>query len=363
MPYPALPTQLSHIIIRRRSLLRWAGLAVGAALLPSGLSTFKTAMAAAQGKSNALKVTSFPAPTGVSKVVLVHSDDRVSGTRRAIELLQPTGIAGKKIFLKPNYNTADPAPGSTDSQLLEALIQELQNAKAGQITVGDRSGMADTRQVMQQKGLFQLADRYGLKTVVLDELEANQWQYFSPEGIHWKEGFAFAKPALEADAIVTTGCLKSHGGARYTLALKNTIGLVAKQVPGDRFNYMMQDLHVSEHMQWMIAEANAVYQPALVLMDGVDVFTNGGPDKGEKVAANVILAGSDRVAMDVVSLALLRSLGTNAEISQGSIWKLGQIQRAISLGLGAAQPEQIELVAADGASQKIIDRIRPYMKV
>jgi uncharacterized protein (DUF362 family) len=276
--------------------------------------------------------------------------------------LQPNGLQGKSIFLKPNFNTADPAPGATDPKLLEALIQELQNAKVGQITLGDRSGMANTREAMQSKGVFQLADRYGLKVLVLDELPVDQWQYFSAEDTHWKQGFAFARPAMNAEALVSTCCLKTHGGINsFTLSLKNSVGLVAKRVPGDWFNYM-KDLHTSPHIQKMVAEINTVYQPNLVLVDGVEAFIKGGPAVGDKVAANVILAGTDRVAIDVVALGILRSLGASPEVSQGSVWNLEQIRRSVELGLGVDRRDRIELIAGDGASQKLADKINQYIK-
>jgi uncharacterized protein (DUF362 family) len=346
----------------RRKILKWTGLATGAAILPPALYLLQTSLVAAKAKYfESSQVLPQPQPNGASKVVLVRSEDRVTGTRRALDLLQPSNIRGKTVFLKPNCNTADPAPGATDTQLLEALVQELQNAGAGKITLGDRSGMAETRQAMQQKGWFQLADRYGLHPLVLDELTVDRWQYFAAKGTHWQQGFAFARPALDAGAIVNTCCLKTHGGIRsFTLSLKNSVGLVAKHVPGDRFNYM-NDLHTSRHIQQMVAEINAVYQPAFVLMDGVEAFIKGGPASGDTIPANVILAGTDRVAIDVVALGILRSLGTSSEVSQGSVWKLGQIQRAVELGLGAKHPDQIEIVTADGASQKMADGIRKYI--
>jgi uncharacterized protein (DUF362 family) len=346
----------------RRKILRLLGLGTGAALLPPAFYLLTTSLVAAKSRHfDASKIVPQPSPSSTSKVVLVHTEDRVAGTRRALDLLQPNSIKGKPIFLKPNFNTADPAPGATDPKLLEALIQELQNAGAGQITLADRSGMANTRQAMQEKGVFQLADRYGLKVIVLDEMSVDQWQYFSAEGTHWKQGFAFARPALEAGALVSTCCLKTHGGINsFTLSLKNTVGLVAKRVPGDWYNYM-KELHSSQHIQQMVAEVNAVYQPNFVLLDGVEAFVKGGPAVGDKVPANVILAGTDRVAIDVVALGILRSLGASPEVTQGSVWNLAQIRRAVDLGLGVGRSEQIELIAADGASQKIADKIRQYI--
>ncbi|MEQ9016986.1 MAG: DUF362 domain-containing protein, partial [Marinovum algicola] len=70
----------------------------------------------------------------------MRTDDRVAGTQKALDLLQPEGLSDRTIFLKPNYNTGDPAPAATDTQLLEALVQELQTAGSQGITIGDRSG-------------------------------------------------------------------------------------------------------------------------------------------------------------------------------------------------------------------------------
>lgn len=349
----------------RRQVLRLASLAVGAAALPSACQTI--AGTPDQNSSPTPKLAMEPRSTastsGSSRVVLIRTEDRVTGTRQALELLQPEGMTGQTIFIKPNYNTADPAPASTDTELLKALIEEFQAARAGQITIGDRSGMAETRTAMTQKGVFELSDRYGVKTVVLDELAAEDWQSFPAAGTHWPQGFAFARPILQAGAIVNTCCLKTHRfGGHVTLSLKNSVGMVAKYVPGQSHNYM-NDLHTSPQQRLMIAEINRVYQPALVLLDGVEAFVNGGPEAGKTVKAGVILAGTDRVAIDVVGTAILRSLGTTSAVSAGSIWQQDQIRRAVELGLGASHPDQIEIVTADAAGRAMADQLLPLLQV
>lgn len=328
--------------VERRDVLRMAARAASAAFVPSIIPL--SARAAA--------------PDTVSKVVLVATEDRVAGMRAAINLLQPAGIKGQSVFLKPNFNTADPAPAATDADLLEALVQELQQAGSGPITIGDRSGMANTRAAMETKGIFDLADRYGITPVVLDELHGDQWHMFAAEGTHWRRGFGFAGPALDAGAVVTTCCLKTHRfGGHFTLSLKNSVGLVAKQVPGSAYNYM-NELHDSPNQRLMIAEVNAAYRPALILLDGVEAFLSGGPDIGARAKPGIILAGTDRVAVDAVGVAILRALGTTDAVAEGSIWELDQIRRAVELGLGAASPEQIEIVTPDAASRKIADNLR-----
>lgn len=355
----------------RRQVLKLAALATGAATLPTACQTFETSSKPTLTRSAQSAASSQPielansvsqtATSRPSRVVLVSTEDRVVGTRQAIELLQPEGIRGQTIFLKPNYNTGDPAPAATDTGLLEALVQEMQNAGAASITIGDRSGMADTRQAMTRKGVFQLADQYGLNAIVFDEMAAEDWQYIDSEGTHWSQGFAIARPILDAGAVVNTCCLKTHRyGGHFTLSLKNSVGMVAKYVPGDPYNYM-GELHSSPHQRLMIAEINQTYRPGLVLLDGVDAFVNGGPDTGKQMKAGVILAGTDRVAVDAVAIGILRSLGTTDDVARGSVWQLEQIRRAVELGLGAASGTQIEIITANATSQAKADAIRQWI--
>ncbi len=150
-------------------------------------------------------------------------------------------------------------------------------------------------------------------------------------------------PVLEADGVVQTCCLKTHRyGGHFTLPLKNSVGLAAKQLPGDSYNYM-NELHNSPHQRRMVAEINAVYEPDLVVLDGVEAFVEGGPDQSRKVQANLILAGTDRVAIDAVGVAVLRHFVTTPEVSQGALFEQEQIARAVELGLGVGSPGQIEL--------------------
>ncbi|MEO1509947.1 MAG: DUF362 domain-containing protein, partial [Cyanobacteria bacterium J06633_23] len=215
----------------RRGLLKYLGLLTGAVALPSALKTVGAQQSSFEPPELSAPLLDQPltaAGLNPHRVVLVKTTDRASGVRRAIELLQPPSFSGKRVFIKPNYNTGDPAPAATDPAVLETLVQEIQRAGASTITVGDRSGMAETRQAMERMQVFSLAQRYGFNTLVFDELDRDDWQYFPATGTHWSRGFAIARPVLNADAIVNVCCLKTHRfGGHFTLSLKNTIGMVA----------------------------------------------------------------------------------------------------------------------------------------
>jgi uncharacterized protein (DUF362 family) len=326
--------------IDRRTFLTQAAAMGGAALASPLLSKWERADA--------------QPPT--SRVAFVKTTDRTAGVNRAIDLLQVPRFQGKDIFIKPNFNSADTPPGSTHMDTLAALIRKLRALGAGPLTLGDRSGMGNTREVMDVKDAFKLAHELDVTAIVLDELKPDDWQ--RSQGAHWEKGFALPRPVLNAGAIVQTCCLKTHRyGGHFTLSLKNSVGLAAKFVPGDSYNFM-QELHSSPNQRRMIAEINAAYKPDLVVLDGVEAFVTGGPDTGKNVPAQVILAGTDRVAIDAVGVALLRYYGTTPEVSRGSVFEQEQIARAVELKLGVNGPEQIELVTGDRDSAEYAKKIR-----
>jgi uncharacterized protein (DUF362 family) len=166
---------------------------------------------------------------------------------------------------------------------------------------------------------------------------------------------------LEADAVVQTCCLKTHRfGGHFTMSLKNSVGMLAKQVPGDGHDYM-QELHSSPFQRLMIAEINTAYTPALIVLDGVEALVSGGPDSGKRVRTEVVLAGTDRVAIDAVGVGVLRHWGTTPEVAEGPIFEQEQIARSVELGLGADGPEKIHLVTGDAESESYASEIRQVL--
>ena len=293
----------------------------------------------------------------MSKVAFIKTNDRAEGVQRAIDLLGINPVEGKHVFLKPNFNSADPAPGSTHPDVLRSLVLKLQAMGASKITMGDRSGMGDTRWAMQQIGVFALAVELGFEVIVFDELGAEDWEMINPPNNHWKNGFPFARPVLEADVVVQACCLKTHKfGGHFTMSLKNSVGMVAKTVPGEKHNYM-NELHVSLSQREKIAEINTAYEPALIVLDGVDAFTKGGPATGTKVNSQVVMAGTDRIAIDAVGVAILRHYGTTSKGSKGTIFEQAQIARAVELRLGVDSPEKIKIITDDADSAAYAEEI------
>jgi uncharacterized protein (DUF362 family) len=208
---------------------------------------------------------------------------------------------------------------------------------------------------MKAKGIVPLLEARDVRMIDFDALPDEDWVTVDAAGSHWRDGFRVARPVLEADCLVSTGCLKTHQfGGVFTLSLKLHVGVV----PTTRNGYdYMAELHASPHQQELIAEINAPFAPDLVVMDGIEVFVDGGPATGKRVRGDVVLAATDRVAIDAVGVAILKHLGSNAEVMTRPIFAQKQIARAVELGLGAASPEAIELVATDPAGEDFRDRV------
>jgi uncharacterized protein (DUF362 family) len=275
-----------------------------------------------------------------SIVAIIRTADRKEGVTRAMALLNPTGMAGKQVVIKPNFNTADPAPAGTHNDTLVQLVAELQERDARSITLGESSGPPQTRGVMESKGIFDLASDMRFDVINYDEMPDGDWVHFQPSGTHWPEGFHLPRHVVNAEYNVSTCCLKTHGsGGVFTMSMKLSVGLTPKPI--------RRGMHRSPDMRRMIAELNQGYTPQLIVMDGIETFTDGGPSRGTLKQGNVVVAGTDRVAVDAVGLAILKQLGSNDAIMGTPIFQQEQMARAVEVGLGVTGPDQIELVSDD----------------
>jgi uncharacterized protein (DUF362 family) len=318
----------------RRDFLKYSGVAGGALLM---------------GMDGGLAMSST-----TSRVALVKTDNRKHGVKVSIKALKINPVKGKDVLIKPNFNTADVTPGSTHNDTLVALVEEIWEMGAKSISLGERSYPL-TQEVMEEKGIQPILDKLNVKVIDFDDLEEKDWVLFKPKKSHWKNGFRIARPILDAECLISTCCLKTHQfGGIFTMSLKLHVGVV----PTSRHGYdYMRELHSSPHQRRMIAEINEPFKPALIVLDGIDAFVDGGPATGKRAKGDVFLASADRVAIDATGVAILKFLGSNESIMKPKIFEQEQISRAVELGLGASSPSEIEVIPADEKSKQYRDRI------
>jgi len=295
---------------------------------------------------------------GNAEIFIAGASNRAIGVQRVLKDIDMSVFSGAEIALKANYNSADPPPASTHIDTLDAVCTAVLAEKTKKLTLAKRSGMGNTRVVLENLGVIELAHKKGFSAVVLDELDRTGWREIQAPGLHWSRGFFIASIFAQADKVVQTCCLKTHRfGGHFTMSLKNSVGLIAKRIPGVNYDFM-GELHSSPHQQLMIAEINKFYRTDLIVMDATEGFATGGPDKGKLIHPEVIIAGSDRVAVDAVGVALLRSYGTMRDVMEGRIFGQEQIARAAQLGIGIASAADIRLFPLDKTAESVSGRIQ-----
>ncbi len=239
----------------------------------------------------------------VSKITAEHN------LEKSIEnVLEPLGgisqfiSKGDRVLLKPNFNTADPPPASTDIHFLRAITQQVLTCNPTSITIGESSTIiTNTKKVFEDKGTDELKKIH--QTVNVVNFETEKWITKKiPKGKHLKK---VAVPEIldHIDTLILLPCLKTHSMAHFTGSLKLSVGFMK---PKQRIA-----MHTGS-LQEKIAELNAIIHPDLVIMDGRKCFISGGPEKGELREPNLLLASTDRVALDIEGVKIIKQYEGNS---------------------------------------------------
>jgi uncharacterized protein (DUF362 family) len=239
---------------------------------------------------------------------------------------------GDLVTIKPNMNTADPYPASSDADFIQSLGEALLDAGAEKLQIMDASTQrVCTRDVGEAIGLCDVAMDLDADFISLDEHPWIKQQF--PLGKYLKSG-NIGEPALNLGKLVIAPCLKTHFLAKFTASMKVMMGLLKRQ---DRLK-----MHVRK-LEYKIADLSSYFQPTLVVMDARKVFVTKGPASGQIETPNLILASHDMVAADVIGVRILQSYNAENKLNK-PVWELGQIARAKEIGFGARSDEDIQII-------------------
>jgi len=164
------------------------------------------------------------------------------------------------------------------------------------------------------------------------------------EKARWWKAVAYHQSLKSFDKIVYLPCMKHHFLATFTMSLKLTVGLTHPV----EMQYMHADFDngkTDEPMYLKMIELSLPVGPDLIIMDGRKSFVTGGPDNGDVVEPNVILASGDRIALDVEGVKILQSY-PRENLIQAPVWEMPIIRRAIELGLGVKSEADYQVRSA-----------------
>lgn len=256
--------------------------------------------------------------------------DALGGLRRIIR-------GGESVLIKPNFVFARPNPCCTDPALLKAVIELVQDAGAGPVAVGERSFFGvRTGSILERMGAARICKETGARLI---DFEREPWVTVR---LHAKlmRDIAVTEHAYKYDRIIYLPCLKTHRLARFTMALKLTIGVIH---PQEMATNMF--LH-GGNLERKTAEINRAIMPDLVITDGRKAFVTGGPKDGELAEPGLIIASGDRIANDAIGVRVLREHARPPRnlLEWDDPFRYEQIRHAAALGLGATSMDAITVV-------------------
>ena len=279
----------------------------------------------------------FSAPTcpdvqdgfSMSKVAIVKG---VNPQETAFEALEMTAAhealsEGKAVLIKPNYiNASHPSTGiTTDSRVIEGVVGFLKRHQAKEIIIGEGSGLADTFKAFEVASVKALAEKWNVKLV---DLNKDEFVLVKPANPLALKEVKIAKTALES-TIISVPKLKLHRSARVSLSLKNMIGAVTPK--GSIHNSLSEK----------IVDLASIIKPSIAVIDGI-IAGEGHETSGNPVEMDLVIAGTDPVAVDTVGAAVM---GIPPE-------GVKHLRLADERGLGTCDLKQIEVLGEP------IDRVK-----
>ncbi len=335
--------------LNRRRFLETSLASASALALATYVGGARSSLAAvtAEGVAHRHRLPDQPAPPVESRVALVRAADHPSH-REAVQ--QAIGLAGglefirpgEKVLLKPAVNSSNPYPATTDPETIW-IVAEMVKEAGGEPFVADRTMLLNsTEEAFQKTGIRDAAEQAGIPCRPLDDEDSASLPH--PLAEHWPgAAIPIYSPVVEADHIINLCTPRTHRMGDLTMAMKNNVGVVN--------NSSRLRMHLPWGLKERLAEINLVVRPSLIVMDGREGFTDGGPDSGDLARPGFVAAGSDPVAIDAIGLAHLRLEGANDAIGKGSVWAIPMMKRAVEIGLGVGSEEGITLVGADPESE------------
>lgn len=294
-------------------------------------------------------------------VGIVHGTNVEDMVRESISLigdLDSVNVKGKRVLVKPNVVTANPSPVTTNPQVVRAVVKLMYEGGASEVVVGDSSAFIalPTRDNMRRTGVEAAARETGAEVAYFEE---EDWVRIRPTNTKYIKEFQVSKRAYEADVLVSVPVIKTHRYATYTIALKNTLGIIH---PQDR-----PSVHGSGNWEEVVAEINVAVQPSLIIVDGTKSMVAGGPLSGIAAETNMILATKDLIAADVIGLGVIKSFGKWDRVSERPVWDQKQVRRAVELGLGVGKGDELEIRAKELAPDaegftEMMNKVAGYLK-
>jgi uncharacterized protein (DUF362 family) len=264
----------------------------------------------------------------------------VTRTLRRVGLKDLVGPDEQRVLINPNWVVAEHSSlgNVTSTEVLRALVHYLieeAGVAPGKIVVADGGEPETSRRVVGINRVERLHRDYGVKVLnLLDDEPVRDIPVPNPLSL---QSVALARTAWEASCIIAVPCLKTHSMAVTTLSCKNTMGCLTPPR-----SFMHHEIHRRVPDLVSVLRHKIRFQ----LIDGI-MASEGDECAGRPVRMDLLIAGTDPVAVDTVGSAVIGYGPDEAEY----------LRYAAQKGLGVSDLGDIEVVGATISA--VSRRLRP----
>ncbi len=262
----------------------------------------------------------------VVSVVRIENGNIHYAVEKALDLLGGIEDITKnkhRIMLKPNLVSSDPR-STTKPEVIKALAVIMKDA-GKEVSIGEGSAAAPGFNAIEEE-IFYTKDPKVLNpmqqyvfdalgyTELANSLDVPLVNLHTGEMVSVKVPDAFVyneiilhKSLSEIDMLCSVPMMKTHVLATVTLGMKNLIGLY----PGEAYCTVRSCVHNSSSekgspgIAFEILDMVKACTPGLVVIDGSTSMEGNGPSDGELVNTNLIIAGTNPLATDLVAAQIM----------------------------------------------------------
>ena len=327
------------------------------------------------------------ARAGQARVALVRGESRSGNVMAALESIadQVRLDTVRQVLVKPNFVSVNRQLAATHVDAVRAVLDFVRARYEGPIVVAEGAAMSPTREGFRNYGYEPLVEEYTVELVDLNADDTLPVQVYDrrlrPLTVY------LARTVAEADYRVSVGPPKTHDTVIVTLSIKNMVmgalvnpqavrhsggtpglaqrlaGLAPKWVwqsglaewgKGTFLGRPGGSSKMAMHQGFPVINLNLALVaprvwPHLAVIDGWRGMEGEGPAGGDAVDWRVALAGSDPLAVDVLTAHLM---GFDPE-------QVGYVQYCRRLGLGVGELGQIEVVG-NAAPEEVWRSFAPH---
>lgn len=247
---------------------------------------------ASTGLAVGLVGRAMPAMAAPDYDLAVVSGHASAATRKAIEALG--GMSrfvqkGQRVAIKPNMSFASgpDRASNTSPQVVEAVARACMEAGADRVMILDyplqtadaclqRSGIADACRRVKGVHVQMFTERKFFREVKVS-------------GGKVLRTVDVLTDVLDSDVFICVPQAKSHSTTGVSMGIKGLMGVI-----WDRWSF-----HIRYNINDALADLATILRPQLTVLDATRALLTGGPGgPGEVVKPNLVIAGTDPVAVD-----------------------------------------------------------------